>query len=52
MKTTRKIIVHIAISADGHIAGPDGEIAWLDRPRPKGNYGYLKVKLRVRRWPH
>ena len=35
----RKIIVYIAISADGFIARPDGDIAWLDRPRPKGNYG-------------
>ena len=35
----RKIIVYIAVSADGFIARPDGDIAWLDRPRPKGNYG-------------
>jgi hypothetical protein len=40
MKTPRKIIVHIAASADGYIARPDGDVAWLDRPRPKGNYGY------------
>ena len=40
MKTPRKIIVHIATSADGFIARPDGNVAWLDRPRPKGNYGY------------
>jgi dihydrofolate reductase len=36
----RKIIVLIAISADGFIARPDGDVAWLDRPRPKGDYGY------------
>ncbi len=41
MKTPRKIIVHIATSADGFIARPDGDVAWLDRPRPKGNYGYF-----------
>ncbi len=41
MKTPRKIIVHIATSADGYIARPDGDVAWLNRPRPKGNYGYL-----------
>lgn len=35
----RKIIVYIAISADGFIARPDGSVDWLDRPRPKGNYG-------------
>jgi len=39
MKTKRKIIVSIATSADGYIARPDGDVAWLDRPRPKGNYG-------------
>jgi dihydrofolate reductase len=35
----RKIIVYIAVSADGFIARPDGSVDWLDRPRPKGNYG-------------
>jgi dihydrofolate reductase len=35
----RKIIVYIAVSADGFIARPDGDVAWLDRPRPKGDYG-------------
>jgi dihydrofolate reductase len=35
----RKIIVYIAISADGFIARKDGSVDWLDRPRPKGNYG-------------
>ena len=35
----RKIIVSIATSADGFIARKDGGIDWLDRPRPKGNYG-------------
>jgi len=35
----RKIIALVAISADGFIARPDGSVEWLDRPRPKGNYG-------------
>jgi hypothetical protein len=35
----RKIIVYIATSADGFIGRPDGSVDWLDRPRPKGNYG-------------
>ena len=35
----RKIIVSIATSADGFIARKDGAVDWLDRPRPKGNYG-------------
>lgn len=39
MKQARKIIVYIAISADGYIARPDGSVDWLQRPRPRGNYG-------------
>ena len=35
----RKIITYIATSADGYIARPDGNVDWLNRPRPKGNYG-------------
>lgn len=35
----RKIIASLAISADGFIARPDGDVAWLDRPMPKGEYG-------------
>jgi dihydrofolate reductase len=35
----RKIIVSLATSADGFIARKDGGIDWLDRPRPKGDYG-------------
>ena len=36
----RKIIVHIATSADGFIARKDGGIDWLDRQPPKGvDYG-------------
>jgi dihydrofolate reductase len=38
MKHPRKIIVHISTSADGYIARPDGDVAWLDCPRPKGHY--------------
>ncbi len=39
MVRKRKIIVYIATSADGFIARADGSVDWLDRPRPKGNYG-------------
>jgi dihydrofolate reductase len=39
MVRKRKIIVHIATSADGFIARLDGSVDWLDRPSPKGNYG-------------
>jgi dihydrofolate reductase len=38
----RKVIVHIATSADGYIARPDGDIAWLtERPEPEGFYGLI-----------
>ena len=40
MTKRRNIIVHIATSADGYIARPDGDIEWLtSRPAPKGFYG-------------
>jgi len=40
MTKPRKIIVHIATSADGYIARPDGDLEWLtSRPAPKGFYG-------------
>ena len=40
MTTRRRIIVHIAASADGYIARPDGDLDWLtSRPAPKGFYG-------------
>jgi len=40
VKPKRRIIVFIATSADGYIARGDGNIDWLNRPRPAGNYGY------------
>jgi dihydrofolate reductase len=40
MTTHRKVIVHIAASADGYIARPDGDLDWLtSRPAPDGFYG-------------
>src|SRR3982751_3464209 len=40
MKKRRDIIVHIAASADGYIARPDGDLDWLtSRPAPEGFYG-------------
>ena len=39
MTTGREVIVHIAASADGFIAGPNGDMNWLtSRPRT-GSYG-------------
>ena len=40
MTKRRRVIVHIAASADGYIARPDGDLEWLtSRPAPKGFYG-------------
>ena len=40
MPRRRKVIVHIATSADGYIARPDGDLEWLtSRPAPEGFYG-------------
>jgi dihydrofolate reductase len=40
MTKGRKVIVHIAASADGYIARPDGDLDWLtSRPAPPGFYG-------------
>ena len=40
MTKRRNVIVHIATSADGYIARPDGDLAWLtSRPKPEGFYG-------------
>jgi dihydrofolate reductase len=40
MSIRRKIIVHIATSADGYIARPDGDLEWLtSRPAPEDFYG-------------
>jgi len=39
MNPKRKIIVYITTSVDGYIARSDGDVAWLNRPMPKGNYG-------------
>jgi dihydrofolate reductase len=40
MTKRRNVIVHIATSADGYIARPDGDMEWLtSRSAPKGFYG-------------
>ena len=40
MTNQRKVIAHLAASADGFIAGPGGDLDWLtSRPAPKGFYG-------------
>jgi dihydrofolate reductase len=43
MTKRRNVIVHIAASADGYIAGRDGDLEWLtSRPAPAGFYGMNK----------
>jgi len=40
MTKRRKVIVHIATSADGYVARSDGDLEWLtSRPAPEGFYG-------------
>src|SRR5919206_983450 len=40
MTNPRNVVVHIAASADGYIARPDGDLEWLtSRPAPEGFYG-------------
>ena len=36
----RKLKLYTAASMDGYIAGPDGEIDWLDEPGTAEDYGY------------
>jgi dihydrofolate reductase len=44
----RKVIVHIATSADGYIARSDGDLEWLtSRPPPKGFYGMNAFMMSV-----
>src|SRR5215468_9192138 len=44
----RKIIVNIAMSVDGYIARPDGNLDWLtSRPAPKGFYGLPKFSRSI-----
>ena len=39
MKSSRKIIVSVASSADGYIARPDGDIEWLNQRSRLPDYG-------------
>jgi dihydrofolate reductase len=43
----RRIIVSLAVSADGFIARPDGAVDWLDRPWPKDHYGMDEFQASV-----
>jgi dihydrofolate reductase len=39
MKSQRRIVAHLAVSADGYIARPDGDVEWLNRRARSGDYG-------------
>jgi dihydrofolate reductase len=44
----RKVIVHLATSADGYLARSDGDLEWLtSRPAPKGFYGMNAFMMSV-----
>ena len=47
MKSKRKIIACLAISADGYIARPDGDIEWLNRRPDKYDYGLREFDASV-----
>lgn len=42
MKRDRKIIAYLAVSADGFIARPDGDVEWLNRRPHTVDYGYTR----------
>jgi dihydrofolate reductase len=42
MKRKRKIVAYLAVSADGYIARPDGDVEWLNRRPHTIDYGYAK----------
>ncbi len=42
MKRERKIIAYLAVSADGFIARPDGDVEWLNRIPDTVDHGYAK----------
>jgi dihydrofolate reductase len=44
---SRRIVVSMAVSADGFIARPDGAVDWLDRPWPKDHYGMDEFQARI-----
>ena len=47
MTSNRKIVVYIAISADGYIARPDGDFSWLNDPRYKNHYGFEEFEKSI-----
>jgi len=47
MKRQRKIVAYLAVSADGYIARPDGDVEWLNRRPSTIDYGFTKFYASV-----
>jgi dihydrofolate reductase len=47
MKRPRKIIAYLAVSLDGYIARPDGDVEWLNRRPHTIDYGFAKFTASV-----
>lgn len=43
----RKIVAYLAVSADGFIARPDGDVEWLNRRPNTVDYGYAKFQASI-----
>ena len=47
MPKKRKVIAYLAVSADGYIARPDGDVEWLNRRPHKYDYGMKEFDASV-----
>ena len=47
MRRERKIIAYLAVSADGFIARPDGDVEWLNRRPHTSDYGFTRFTKNV-----
>ncbi len=47
MTTERKIVAYLAVSADGYIARPNGDVEWLNRRPHDNDYGMREFYAQV-----
>ena len=47
MPKKRKVIAYLAVSADGYIARPDGDVEWLNRRPRKYDYGMKEFNASI-----
>ena len=47
MPKKRKVIAYLAVSADGYIARPDGDVEWLNRRPRKYDYGMKELNASI-----